>query len=335
MTRVVWTSDEWTDFIASAYRILEARGHLPMPGSGRYGMIELFRESQRILPSPRQRTWTAVPLLDRVRLVTGVNEINELANKRILAHEPTVNLERPVEDKVEQLAEKGFKLFDDVPLDDSPTAPPPRVAREIPEAYNSSFSFEGLGKMLDQYISTKIESAISLALTRQEPLNAVPVKPIKGSVEAQLLEDMCGVLDEVKRLRELVDGNAQQAPMTVKGSTEPYITISPVIDNRPLILVTGAHSHQLAALKREYESKLKVQIFEEVCPARDISGAKVAYVFEKHQTKGEADKLRKKLGREKVTVVPGGLGAVKRHLDMHVLAGMKAAAEGLKTMLRQ
>lgn len=336
--RIAWTPGEWREVVIAAFKICEAEGRLPLQKVRIGGLI---KEAQKTLPPQRWRTFPSLQDRDRDRIVDGVNEIAAMHNERMQRHEPVAAA--PQLDNEEALGiirERGAAEMPQHPMGVTPTtqpdmtlpptkaAPAPEPAPAAPATPQLPFTFEAIGRQLDTYLTTLAIGAVDqilptmlravvpgivqaeVALQMPKPQDPVSVP---GSVDSTLLEDMVSVLDEVKAIRMFVEGRlgkmgAPQPQSQQQASTEKTtdITVGPVVDNRPLIVVTGAHTHQVVDLKRNYDKRLK----------------------------GMVVKLKEKVGKDRVTVVPGGLGAIKRHLDKHV-AETRLAADSLARYLGQ
>lgn len=279
--RIAWTPGEWREVVIAAFKICEAEGRLPLQKVRIGGLI---KEAQKTLPPQRWRTFPSLQDRDRDRIVDGVNEIAAMHNERMQRHEPVAAA--PQLDNEEALGiirERGAAEMPQHPMGVTPT-------------------------MLRAVVPGIVQAEVALQMPKPQDPVSVP-----GSVDSTLLEDMVSVLDEVKAIRMFVEGRlgkmgAPQPQSQQQASTEKTtdITVGPVVDNRPLIVVTGAHTHQVVDLKRNYDKRLK----------------------------GMVVKLKEKVGKDRVTVVPGGLGAIKRHLDKHV-AETRLAADSLARYLGQ
>jgi hypothetical protein len=308
-TRITWSDDEWKTVTAAAYKICELKGHLPLILGVRYPYVSLFKEAQESLPVNRQRTWKAATAGERTQLAKTINKLtSQAATLSLKIEAPIAPITKAPE--VSQVIEPAIK--------EEVKAP---AIKAITQPVAAAFSFEGLGKQIDMYFTSRVEAAVRALLPSTVAAAAKDVAvltPQQVQPELATVEDLLVLIDDFAKLKQYVDTLA--ASKEKESSAKVHdIKIEPAfVDHRPKFAVTGAHPSQVEQLKRAYDGKLRLQVFQDVCPAKSLDDIDKIYVFEKHTTKLAVDKLRNKAGKDRVVLCPGGMSTIKKNLDMHV-----------------
>jgi hypothetical protein len=368
---IKWTDDEWAVINKSIYNNLNSNGDisLPLSRSGRYPMSTMLSEAQHMLHVSRHRPVSVVQTPDRNRIIDGVNQLVEAAALALKVKSAPVQAARPplsLNHKVpKDVSEQKLTLKVDTAPAPEPAAPsaPTKKFLEAMKPEAPAFSFEGLGRMFDNYLANKINASVDAVMLEAlkatlpqaveiaveaampKPLRTVERTAVPGSSESRLLEDMVGVLDEVARLRQIVEALQSPKPAEAEATTpaaapstatrirrEAVQVEEHVADVRPLYVVCGAHPTQVEDLRRAFANKLRLKVFADVCPTADLGDCKMTYVFEGHSTKMKVDSLRHKIGRARVTTVRGGLSAIKRELERHVLESQTMVAQAARNL---
>lgn len=348
---------------------------LPLSRSGRYPMAAMLAEAQQMLHVTRQRPMSVVQVPDRIRIIDGVNRLVEQAALALKAKNaaPTVvrtlslNHKLPASISEPKLTMKVAEPASVSAAHAPVSAPTKKFLDSMQEP--EGFSFESLGRMFDKYLSRKIDASvdtvvletlktalpqavdIAIAAAIPKPVRAVAPEAIPGSNESRLIDDMLGVLEEVAKLRKQVEAliSPKAEAADPAAATAPTQMISresvnvekdeptswPSFDLRPLYVVCGANSTQVDELKHQYAHKLRLKVFSDVNPAADLGDCKMAYVFEGHSTRMKVDSLRKKIGRDRVTTVRGGLSSIRRELERHVVESQTLVAQAARSLFKQ
>lgn len=323
-----WTASEWQLINEQIYEHITDTNPewLPLRPVERYPMLAWLSRAQEILDPNRRRPVKTVPTPARLAIIEGVNT---LALQRMRADKIIHSLPVCIR-KSSEKPNQGGELAQYNSEQELVKAMQANASNLLPrqESKDDGFTFESLGRSVDNYLTGRIDKAIAFALAAFIPGSLQTTLEAKPSIETKLLNDMVAVLDEVTELRKQV--SVLTAPVNQNAAAKVKLDTA---DNRPQYAVTGAHPPQANELNRAYANKLRLRVFVDVFPNSDLSACEEIYVFEAHSNKAAIDKLRHRYSRAVVHPIRGGISSIKSALDGHVRTSQAIAASELAIAL--